>query len=41
MVYRELVNDVETDIEHVMALRAYPLQLEFHQRSIADSCRVQ
>ena len=41
MVFRELVNGAETDIERVVALRSQPLHLEFHQRNAADGSRVQ
>ena len=41
MVFRKLVNGAETDIERVVALRSHPLQLEFHQRNVADGSRVQ
>merc|ERR1740129_1792205 len=41
MVFRKLVNGVETDVERVVALRTHPLQLEFHQRNVADGFRVQ
>merc|ERR1712051_19089 len=41
IVYRKLVNGSETDIERVVALRAHPLQIEFHQRNKADGFRVQ
>merc|ERR1712051_77420 len=41
IVYRKLFNGSETDIERVIALRAHPLQIEFHQRNTADGFRVQ
>jgi len=41
IVYRKLVNGAETDVERVVALRAHPLQIEFHQRNTADGFRVQ
>jgi len=41
LVFRKLVNGSETDIERVVALRTHPLQIEFHQRNIADGFRVQ
>merc|ERR1719414_2866509 len=41
LVFRKLVNGAETDIERVVALRTHPLQLEFHQRNVADGFRVQ
>merc|ERR1712241_1181901 len=41
IVYRELTNGAETDIERVVALRTHPLQIEFHQRNTADGFRVQ
>jgi len=41
IVYRKLFNGSETDIERVVALRTHPLQIEFHQRNIADGFRVQ
>merc|ERR1719414_1395950 len=40
LVFRKLVNGAETDIEHVVALRTHPLQLEFHQRNVADGFRI-
>jgi len=40
IVYRKLVNGSETDVERVVALRANPLQIEFHQRNKADGFRV-
>merc|ERR1719422_1070702 len=40
LVYRKLVNGVEADVERVIALRTHPLQLEFHQRNVADGFRV-
>jgi len=41
IVYRKLINGSETDVERVVALRTHPLQIEFHQRNIADGFRVQ
>merc|ERR1719330_805094 len=41
LVYRKLVNGSETDVERVVALRTHPLQIEFHQRNVADGFRVQ
>merc|ERR1719410_2269837 len=41
IVFRKLVNGAETDLERVVALRTHPLQLEFHQRNVADGFRVQ
>merc|ERR1712154_673798 len=41
LVFRKLVNGSETDVERVVALRTHPLQLEFHQRNVADGFRVQ
>merc|ERR1712154_538425 len=41
LVFRKLVNGSETDVERVGALRTHPLQLEFHQRNVADGFRVQ
>merc|ERR1711963_1099574 len=41
LVFRKLVNGSETDIERVVALRTHPLQIEFHQRNVADGFRVQ
>merc|ERR1712242_276358 len=41
IVYRKLVNGSETDQERVIALRAHPLQVEFHMRNKADGFRVQ
>merc|ERR550532_3960615 len=41
LVFRKLVNGSETDVERVVALRTHPLQIEFHQRNIADGFRVQ
>merc|ERR1719418_91059 len=41
IVYRKLLNGSETDVERVVALRTHPLQIEFHQRNIADGFRVQ
>ena len=41
MVFRKLVNGAETDVERVVALHAHPVQLEFHQRNVADGSRVQ
>jgi len=40
IVYRKLVNGSETDEERVVALRAHPLQIEFHMRNKADGFRV-
>merc|ERR1711992_505873 len=40
IVYRKLVNGAETDVERVVALRAHPLQIEFHMRNKADGFRV-
>jgi len=41
IVYRQVVNGVEAEIERVVALRTHPLQLEFHQRNKVDGFRVQ
>jgi len=41
IVFRKLVNGSEADVERVVALRTHPLQIEFHQRNIADGFRVQ
>jgi len=41
IVFRKLVNGSETDVERVVALRTHPLQIEFHQRNVADGFRVQ
>merc|ERR1711963_532371 len=41
LVFRKLFNGSETDVERVVALRTHPLQIEFHQRNIADGFRVQ
>merc|ERR1712073_300597 len=41
IVYRKLVNGSETDQERVVAVRAHPLQVEFHMRNKADGFRVQ
>merc|ERR1719330_1641188 len=41
ITYRKLVNGAETDVERVVALRTHPLQIEFHQRNVADGFRVQ
>merc|ERR1719232_2249475 len=41
LVFRKLFNGSESDAERVVAVRTHPLQLEFHQRNIADSFRVQ
>ena len=41
IVFRKLVNGSETSVERVVALRTHPLQLEFHQRNVADGFRVQ
>merc|ERR1719418_282625 len=41
LVFRKLVNGSESDVERVVALRTHPLQIEFHQRNIADGFRVQ
>merc|ERR1712088_76644 len=41
LVFRKLVNGSETDVERVVALRTHPLQIEFHQRNVADGFRVQ
>merc|ERR1712117_90343 len=41
IVYRKLVNGSETDQERVVAVRAHPLQIEFHMRNKADGFRVQ
>merc|ERR550532_3258900 len=40
MIFRKLVNGAETDVERVVALRTHPLQLEFHQRNVADGFRI-
>merc|ERR1712012_723996 len=40
LVYRKLVFGAEADIERVIAVRTHPLQLEFHQRNVADGFRV-
>merc|ERR1712079_342293 len=41
IVFRKLVNGSETDVERVVAVRAHPLQVEFHMRNKADGFRVQ
>jgi len=41
IVFRKLFNGSETDVERVIALRTHPLQIEFHQRNVADGFRVQ
>merc|ERR1712176_1329888 len=41
IAFRKLANGSETDIERVVAVRTHPLQLEFHQRNVADGFRVQ
>merc|ERR1719491_2372926 len=41
VTFRKLVNGAETDVERVVALRTHPLQIEFHQRNVADGFRVQ
>merc|ERR1712241_1015550 len=41
LVFRKLFNGSATDVERVVAVRTHPLQLEFHQRNIADGFRVQ
>merc|ERR1740123_1129326 len=41
IIFRKLVNGAETDVERVIALRTHPLQLEFHQRNVADGFRIQ
>merc|ERR1719346_284397 len=41
LVFRKLVNGSETGVERVVALRTHPLQIEFHQRNVADGFRVQ
>merc|ERR1739846_217982 len=41
ITFRKLVNGAETDVERVVALRTHPLQMEFHQRNVADGFRVQ
>jgi len=41
LVFRKLFNGSETDVERIVAVRTHPLQLEFHQRNIADGFRVQ
>merc|ERR1739844_102169 len=41
VTFRKLVNGAETDVERVVALRTHPLQMEFHQRNVADGFRVQ
>merc|ERR1712242_597538 len=41
LVFRKLFNGSETDVERVVAVRTHPLQLEFHQRNVADGFRVQ
>merc|ERR1712241_792457 len=41
ITFRKLKNGSETDVERVVALRTHPLQLEFHQRNVADGFRVQ
>merc|ERR1719464_1757140 len=40
IIFRKLVNGAETDVERVVALRTFPLQIEFHQRNQADGFRV-
>merc|ERR1712012_617522 len=40
LVYRKLVFGAEADTERVIAVRTHPLQLEFHQRNVADGFRV-
>merc|ERR1711963_461920 len=41
LVFRKHFNGSETDVERIVAVRTHPLQLEFHQRNIADGFRVQ
>merc|ERR1739838_99734 len=41
ITFRKFVNGAETDVERVIALRTHPLQIEFHQRNVADGFRVQ
>merc|ERR1712045_397654 len=41
IAFRKLKNGAETDVERVVALRTHPLQLEFHQRNVADGFRVE
>merc|ERR1719330_1601845 len=41
VTFRKLFNGAETDVERVVALRTHPLQMEFHQRNVADGFRVQ
>jgi len=40
LIYRQLDNGVESELERVVALRSHPLALEFHQRNKADGFRV-
>merc|ERR550525_883868 len=41
IVFRKLLDGSETDHERVIALRAHPLEIEFHMRNKADGFRVQ
>merc|ERR550532_260467 len=41
LVFRKLFNGSESDAERIVAVRTHPLQLEFHQRNVADGFRVQ
>merc|ERR1711992_234432 len=41
ITFRKLVSGAEIDVERVVALRTHPLQIEFHQRNVADGFRVQ
>merc|ERR1712117_933235 len=41
IAFRKLKNGAETDVERVVASRTHPLQIEFHQRNVADGFRVQ
>ena len=36
VIFRKLVNGAENDVEQVVALRSHPLQMEFHQRNVAE-----
>merc|ERR1712241_1511559 len=41
ITFRKLISGAETEVERVVALRTHPLQIEFHQRNVADGFRVQ
>ena len=41
LISRKLVNGAEIDVERVVAVHTHPLQIEFHQKNVADGFRVQ